>query len=93
MWWEMPRLFLSLIRLLRRERVDVMRADDSIVTSLPVVVAGKLSGIPTYVFLAGAVKETAMEQTKKVPVAARLVGELVGRIENRCFGRPLELSL
>lgn len=57
--FEIPALSLALLRTLRRERVEAVRADDALVTGLPAAFASRLLRIPFYIFLAGSIEETA----------------------------------
>lgn len=72
MGFEMGALYLSLLRAFRRDRVDIFRADDTVVTGIPAVVAGRLLGIPVFVFLAGSIEETAGQKLLGSPATGAL---------------------
>ncbi len=84
MGFEMAALYLALLRALRRDRVDILRADDTVVTGLPTVVAGKLTGIPVFVFLAGSIEET-VGQKLRGSTAAGATRHAVRWLEGRVF--------
>ena len=74
-------LFRTLAGFLRKNHIDVIRADDAIVTGVPVTILGKVRRVPTYLFLAGSVGETARHKVAGVSTIGRLAEILLTAIE------------
>jgi len=89
MGFEMAALTVALLRTFHRDPVDVLRADDTVVTGLPTVIVGKLLRIPVFVFLAGSIEETVgakLQGSKATGPTRRFVRWLEGNVVRTADG-------
>lgn len=85
LWLEVPGLFWGVLGLLRQHRTDVIRFDDTIISGIPTIILSRIFDVPTCVFLAGSVVETAVLKSRKI--GGNFIGRVVGWIEGTVLRR------
>ena len=82
--FEVLALARTLIGLLRKTKIDVLRCDDTIISGLAGLVLGRVFGIPVCIYLAGSVVETAVLNSRSI--GGKQIGRMVGLLERWVLG-------